>query len=86
MRSAMKKVKTTSKHKHKHKQEALRCSDKRRYLDMFEYLKKNYVNEKEKESWSSKPEEVIPWLDNGSTPDHISSILNPQSHLSYDHL
>jgi len=45
MRSAMKKVKTTSKHKHKHKQEALRCSDKIRCLDVF------WVPEKELGEW-----------------------------------
>jgi hypothetical protein len=40
------------------------------------YLKENKVNEKEKESRASKPEEVITWLYHRCTLNHISSLLN----------
>lgn len=55
----------------------IQCSD---------HLKEDEVDEEEDEPWPTEPEEVVTEPNHWGALDHVSSLLNSESHLSDDYL
>lgn len=49
-------------------------------------LKEDEVDEVKNEAWPVEPEKVITGLNQWRPLNHLSSLLDPQSHLCYDNL
>lgn len=54
--------------------------------DWIKYLKENEVYEVKKETRAVEPEEVVTGLNHGYPLHNLSSLLDSQCHLGYDHL